>query len=253
MNRQERRKQEKISKKENDALSLEMPIDLLQPWSVPLMRTKLPPYVLDRMIEISDDMISDEKSISHGARLAGQIKTELTVDTELLKKNDLDKFFHAMIKQFVIFAKIQQSPYNVETIRKETWLSQMLSMWVVSQKTGEYNPIHFHTECQISAVMYLKVPKFLPSEKEHRQHDDGSITFISNASLDKDFSHPNMTIRPVVADFFIFGSNQLHSVNPYWCEEGDSERRSVSFNANFMSQTDYYNEQKKKELLEGQS
>ena len=86
MNRQERRKQEKISKKENEPLSLEMSIDLLQPWSVPVMRTKLPPYVLDRMLEISDDMISDENSISHGARLAGQIKTELTVDTELLKK-----------------------------------------------------------------------------------------------------------------------------------------------------------------------
>ena len=234
MNRQQRRKQEKTSKPK----TFELPMDLLQPWSVPVMRTKLPQYVLDGMLELTDDMIADENSISHGTELVGQIKTELTVDTELLKKNDLDKFFHAMIKQFVIFAKIQQSPYNVETIQKETWLSQMLSMWVVSQKTGEYNPIHFHTECQISAVMYLKVPKFLPSEKEHRQHDDGSITFISNASLDKDFSHPNMTIRPVVADFFIFGSNQLHSVNPYKCEEGDSERRSVSFNTVFSSETE---------------
>ena len=253
MNRQERRKQEKIPKKENKPLSLEMSIDLLQPWSVPVMRTRLPLYVLDRMLEISEGMISDENSISHGPRLAGQIKTELTIDTELLKKNDLDKFFHAMIKQFVIFAKIQQSPYNVETIQKETWLSQMLSMWVVSQKTGEYNPIHFHTECQISAVMYLKLPKFLPSEKKHRAGDDGAITFVSNSSKDKDFSDPTITIRPFVGDFFIFGANQLHSVNPYKCEEGDSERRSVSFNANFMSQTDYYNEQKKKEMEKGYS
>ena len=63
MNRQERRKQEKIPKKENKTLSLEMSIDLLQPWSVPVMRTRLPLYVLDRMLEISEGMISDENSI----------------------------------------------------------------------------------------------------------------------------------------------------------------------------------------------
>ena len=253
MNRQERRKQEKIPKKENKTLSLEMSIDLLQPWSVPVMRTRLPLYVLDRMLEISEGMISDENSISHGPRLAGQIKTELTIDTELLKKNDLDKFFDTMIKQFVILAKTQKTPYKKEEIQKETWLSQMDSMWVISQKPGEYNPIHFHTECQISAVMYLKLPKFLPSEKKHRAGDDGAITFVSNSSKDKDFSDPTITIRPFVGDFFIFGANQLHSVNPYKCEEGDSERRSVSFNANFMSQTDYYNEQKKKEMEKGYS
>ena len=255
MNRQERRKQEKISKKENEPLSLEMSIDLLQPWSVPVMRTKLPPYVLDRMLEISDDMISDENSISHGARLAGQIKTELTVDTELLKKNDLDKFFHAMIKQFVILAKTQQTPYNIENIQKETWLSQMHSMWVISQKPNEYNPLHHHTECQISAVMYLKIPKLKKERKEHRRSVDGAITFVANSSLDKDFSHPNIRISPQVGDFYIFGANQQHSVNPYRCEEGDTERRSVSFNAIFSSEK-LFEQQKKafeEQQLKGQS
>ena len=61
-------------------------MDLLQPWSVPLMRTELPPYVLEGMIELTDDMIADENSASHGSQLAGQIKTELTIDIERLKK-----------------------------------------------------------------------------------------------------------------------------------------------------------------------
>ncbi len=186
-NRQERRKQERISKKESNPAQnkMELKMNLLQPWSVPIMRTELPPYVLDGMIELTDDMIADENTPSHGDSLAGQIKTELTVDIERLKKYNLDKFFDTMIKQFVIYAKTQQTPYDAE-IKKETWLTQIVSMWVVSQQPNEYNPLHHHTECQISAVMYLKVPKFLPSEKEHRQHDDGSITFISNAegSLD---------------------------------------------------------------------
>ena len=98
MNRQQRRKQEKTS----NPKSFELPMDLLQPWSVPVMRTKLPQYVLDGMIKLTDDMIADENSISHGPGLVGQIKTELTVDVERLKKNNLDKFFDTMIKQFVI-------------------------------------------------------------------------------------------------------------------------------------------------------
>ena len=52
-----------------------------------------------------------------------------------------------------------------------------------------------------------------------------------------------------IGDFFVFGANQLHSVNPYQCEEGDPERRSVSFNAIFKSKTLF--EQQKKEYLEG--
>ena len=108
----------------------------------------------------------------------------------------------------------------------------MLTMWIVSQQPGEYNPMHIHTQCTVSTVMYLKIPKMLPSRKEHRPNDDGSILFASNASRDVDFSNPNTTYHPRVGDFFIFGAQQQHAVYPYRCAEGqkDVERRSVSFN-----------------------
>ena len=117
----------------------------------------------------------------------------------------------------------------------------MLTMWIISQQPGEYNPMHIHTQCQISAVMYLKVPKMLPSRKEHRPGDDGSILFVSNASRDVDFSNPNIVIHPTVGDFFMFGAQQQHAVYPYRCAEGqkETERRSISFNAVFQSKTDH--------------
>ena len=42
-------------------------------------------------------------------------------------------------------------------------------MWVNSQKDNEYFPIHNHTPkvCDISAVMYLKIPKYLSSRLTH--------------------------------------------------------------------------------------
>ena len=32
------------------------------------------------------------------------------------------------------------------------------SAWIVSQYENEYNPMHNHTGCDISAVIYLKTP-----------------------------------------------------------------------------------------------
>ena len=246
-NRQERRRAERDAKKEKGGMNpllAKMPLRMIQPWSVPVLHTKLPDEILQKMIDISDLVIDDEKSLSHGHNLAGQIETELLVDHEILKNVGVFEFFHDVIQQYVIQQKCQQYPFNVEQVQRETWLVNMLSMWVVSQQPNEYNPLHHHTECQISAVMYLKIPKLKKERKEHRRSVDGAITFVGNSSLDIDFSHPNITIVPTVGDFFIFGSNQQHSVNPYRCEEGDTERRSVSFNAIFSSEK-LFEQQKK--------
>ena len=263
--RQERRRQERLSKKKGSKLidkdgnelearqwakgigkekTYEMRIDLIQPWSVPVFKTTLPPDVLQTMIEISDHVIADKDAKSHGGNLAGQIEKELLVEHNLLEQSGVMGFFLGAIRQFVMMCKCQQMPDRVVDIQREEWLTQMLTMWIISQQPGEYNPMHIHTQCTISSVMYLKVPKMLPSRKEHRPNDDGSILFCSNASRDVDFSSPNITFRPVVGDFFMFGANQQHLVYPYRCEEGDPERRSVSFNAVYQSKSDHERKEK---------
>ena len=234
-NRQERRRAERQSKKSPKQMQLEA--RLLQPWSVPVLQMKLPAEVLDTMIAISDDVIADKESINHGEYLAGQIDTELRVSHERLEDAGIMNFFGDVVKQFVLHTKMQQFPFNINVVQVEKYFVQMLTMWVVSQQPNEYNPIHIHTECQISSVMYLKVPKFAPSKKTHRDLDDGSITFISNVSADAEFSQSSLSIRPDAGDFFVFGAKQLHTVYPYRCEEGDTERRSVSFNAIYETGT----------------
>ena len=257
--RQERRRQERLAKKkgklfDKDGNELEtrqwatgigkekiyeMKIEMIQPWSVPVFKTTLPPDVLQTMIEISDHVIADKDAKSHGGNLAGQIEKELLVEHKMLEETGVMGFFMGAIRQFVIQCKCQQMPDRVDDIQREEWLTQMLTMWIISQQPGEYNPIHIHTQCTISSVMYLKVPKMLPSKKEHRPGDDGSITFISNAARDVDFSNPNITYSPAVGDFYMFGAQQQHLVYPYRCEEGDPERRSISFNAVFQSKSDH--------------
>ena len=242
--RQERRRQERLAKKQGKGEKrYDIDVQMIQPWSVPVFKTTLPPEILQTMTEISDEIIADKEANSHGEYLAGQIDTELLVEHDILVQTGMMGFFMAAVRQFVIQCKMQQLPDKITEIQREEWYAQMLTMWIISQQPGEYNPMHIHTECTISTVMYLKVPKMLPSKKEHRPNDDGSILFVSNASRDVDFSVPNIAIPPQVGDFYIFGAQQQHAVYPYRCEEGDPERRSISFNAIFQSKTDYdYNE-----------
>ena len=253
--RQERRRQERLAKKQpkkkleyrnwadgkGKEKQYEMQVQLIQPWSVPVFKTNLPPPILQTMIEISDQIIADKDANSHGEYLAGQIDTELLVDHNLLEQTGTMGFFLGAVRQFIITCKCQMMPGFEQAIQKEEWLTQMLTMWIVSQQPNEYNPVHIHTECTISSVMYLKVPKMLPSKKEHRPNDDGSILFATNASRDVDFSVPNIVIHPAVGDFYIFGAQQQHAVYPYRCAEGqkETERRSISFNAVFQSKTDH--------------
>ena len=240
--RQERRRQERLAKKQGKGeKKYNMDVQLIQPWSVPVFKTILPPEILQTMIEISDLIVADEEADSEGEYLAGQIDTELLVEHDLLEQTGVMGFFLGAVRQFVIQCKMQQLPDKIDAVQREEWLTQMLTMWIISQQPGEYNPMHIHTQCQISTVMYLKVPKMLPSKKEHRPNDDGSILFTNSSSRDIDFSVSHIVIPPQVGDFYIFGSQQQHAVYPYRCAEGqeDVERRSISFNAVFQSKADY--------------
>ena len=172
--RQERRRAERVAKKtikkeirprtEVDSRKMveyNMDAKLLQPWSAPVMATKLPDPVLGKMIEITDEIVDDKKQHkSWGHNLAGQIETELLIPHKKLEEAGIMTFFMDTIRQFVIQCKSQMHPFQEESIRAETWLTQMLSMWIVSQFPNEYNPMHLHTQCHVSSVMYLKVPKF---------------------------------------------------------------------------------------------
>ena len=124
----------------------------------------------------------------------------------------------------------------------------MTSIWMVSQKDNEYNPCHTHTRCTISAVMYLKIPEYLPSRKVYQDlqsggNYEGAITFTNNASKDLMWGIPTMTISPQVGDLFIFPASQLHQVYPFRTLDGKGERRSVSFNALHSSKSEQLKKQ----------
>ena len=148
-----------------------MELELIQPWSVPVVKTTLSSKVLQTMVEISDQALKEEN---------------LKIDLDILKQREVKNFFIDAVCQFVITCKCQMLPHMIEEITQETWMIQILSMWVVSHLPGEYAPTHMHTQCQVSGVMYVKMPKIVSSDKQHLgqgygpSNSDGFFIFVSN-------------------------------------------------------------------------
>jgi hypothetical protein len=208
------------------------------------MATKLPPLILEKMIKITDEILDNKESASSaGDNLAGQITDEFFIAPNILKQEDLIGFFIEICKTYTIRAYCQSDRCSREDVLKKEWLPKLVGMWLVSQKDHEYNPIHDH-DGDISGVMYLKIPEYLPSRKasnpshKHIINDDGAITFTNNCSADHRWGSPTMTIQPEVGNFYIFPSSQIHQVYPFRTVDGKGERRSVSFNAILKSQAE---------------
>ena len=76
LTRQERRRRERQAYKDSrkkDSDTYEMSIKLLQPWSTPIMKTELPPKILQTMTEISDQVIADKDAESWGKILQDRL------------------------------------------------------------------------------------------------------------------------------------------------------------------------------------
>jgi hypothetical protein len=234
MNRKERRKEERQSKKvvEEKPETFQMSYHLHRPWANILFETKLPPMILEKMIELSDKVLADSKRINWGNNLAGQIKEEPLITPKLLEEENLTGFFGNMITEYVHQCNLQKAPpdqaSHIESTKKDIAVN-IQSMWIVEQQPGEYNPIHVHTNCDVSTVMYLKVPTFLDSEKPERG-DDGVIYFIGDAGVNNNLRMNTLKVKPQPGQFFIFPSHMIHTVYPYKTNDNFA-RRSVSFNA----------------------
>ena len=149
----------------------------LQPWSTFVLKTKLLPDVLERMLEITDDIVENDAPAKIGA---GEMEEQFLITLDRLRQEGLLEYFEEEAKKYVIEAFCQSMPFNKEEIRNEDWLTQISRMWINSQKDNEFFPLHKHTRCAMSSVMYLKIPEQLPPRNE----DNGCLLYTSPSPRD---------------------------------------------------------------------
>ena len=158
---------------------------------------------------------SNTKKVDYSSKLASQIKNEIKISDNFIKKN-LEKEIKIKITKFLLKEKIK----NIKDIK-------ILNLWVVSQFKGEYNPIHYH-EGDLSGVGYLKLPKGMTNNKmvkNKKLKTNGTIDFINGQRgfLSKSIYN----VLPKVKDLLIFPNYLMHTAYPF---NIDGERRSFSFN-----------------------
>ena len=138
----------------------------------------------------------------------------------------------------------QSNPFKKDVYLNQEWVFKIQSMWTVSQKDNEYNPLHGHGGGRLSAVTWLKIPEYLPDRKNRKNRSDGAITFVGNAQYGHEpngLCTASFTDYPQVGDFYIFPSPLLHEVYPFRTKDGKGERRSVSMNIDFCNKEEYDN------------
>ena len=216
-----------------------LPAQLLQPRSTPVLKTKMPQNLLEKVLVETDRIVNCPSSSDHGSQLVGEIDKETSFPLETLDSIGAMSFFENMVREYVILFKCKEHPFSSEIVKSRKWKTEVTSCWIVSQRPNEYNPVHSH-HGHVSAVVYLEVPQMKVSRKSGSKESgslgkDGFIEFLSPGSRDRRLCQSQLSISPVVGDFYLFGAGQFHTVYPYRCYKGDmdTERRSLSFNALF--------------------
>ena len=116
----------------------------------------LPQDATDALLKMSDELLSNKLSESHGQSLAGVIDKEIRVYKSDIVKAGVDQLIESCVRSYVLHSAKNHGFFNETHIFE----SMINSAWIVSQYENEYNPIHFHTYCDLSSVLYLKVPPF---------------------------------------------------------------------------------------------
>ena len=187
----------------------------IKPFGPSIGKTKISKKFCD-ILNNEFDNKSNVKKVDYSSKLASQIKNELKISDNFIKKN-LAKEIKRNVNKFLSNEKIK----NIKDIK-------ILNLWVVRQFKGEYNPIHYH-EGDLSGVGYLKLPKGMTNNKmvkNKKLKTNGTIDFINGQ---KGFLSKSIyNVVPNLRDLLIFPNYLLHTAYPFNIE---GERRSFSFNA----------------------
>jgi uncharacterized protein (TIGR02466 family) len=190
----------------------------IKPFGPSIGKTKISNKFFDKLNKEFDKK-SKFKKIDYSSKLASQIKNELKISGNFIKRN-LEKELKVNIKKFL-------SNENIKNIKE----IKILSLWVVRQFKGEYNPIHYH-EGDLSGVGYLKLPKGMTNNKmvkNKKLKTNGTIDFINGQ---KGFLSKSIyNVVPKIKELLIFPNYLMHTAYPF---NIDGERRSFSFNAKII-------------------
>ena len=189
--------------------------------------------VFNKMNLIVGDTLASKDKVRYGHHLAGQIDSEYLIPKDVMKDADLVLYFENIMKCYLrdYYNSLKSINPLVHTVQSNIKINEF---WIVEQFKYEYNPLHWHENCTLSAVMYLKVPKMTNKKNiPGKRNKAGNITLVNSSSNpNQSFESPFLTVLPKEKELYIFPGHLAHTVYPF---DNDVRRLSVSFNATHIT------------------
>ncbi len=202
--------------------------EFVKPFGPWIMVDSVSEALVARLNEIADKVLADEQassSLDWSHHLAGNVYKEILVPfaDEAERDRALSEFKGKVLHYYERLLAEDCVPIPREIgpdgVRFE-------GMWLVSQKPGDFNPVHKHGG-DFSAVVYLRLPEGMEAEWEAEDHypTAGLIEFIDGRP--NRFARTGYRVRPRPGMLLLFPAWLLHTVYPFRTQ---GERRSMSFN-----------------------
>ena len=196
-------------------------LKIYRPFGPSIGHCKLPQELIDDFNKDCEHLMDhDVKKKTHdfSDELVGNVKQELIISPETFSK--WGTYFGKLMDAY-----IAAHPENHKELQKIVFKSG----WYVRTFAGDFNPAHYHTNCHMSCVGYLKLPDDIEEEwkKEDNDHYPSAGSIEMQFGQVHLFSNNTVRIRPKVGDYYIFPWWMYHMVYPF---RSKGERRSFSFN-----------------------
>ena len=209
-------------------------IDIIRPFGPSILKCKLPEDIIKDLNQDCLDISNKKKEKRDWSdQLAGRVEEEYHISQDVLIKHA--NWFNAVTGRYLF---PDDKDYQEQ---KDNFKVGIASGWFVRQYSGDFNPYHYHTGCNISCIGYLKLPEDINEywEKEDKDHNPfGGYLDFRYGTIGLNCPN-NSKVKPEVGDFYMFPNWLDHQVYPfkskYSSPDEKGERRSFSLNIVFSN------------------
>ena len=138
-------------------------LKIYRPFGPSIGHCKLPQELIDDFNKDCEHLMDHEvkkKTHDFSDELVGNVKQELIISPETFAK--WGTYFGKLMDAY-----IAAHPENHKELQKIVFKSG----WYVRTFAGDFNPAHYHTNCHMSCVGYLKLPDGIEEEWKKEDND----------------------------------------------------------------------------------
>lgn len=186
----------------------------LKPFGPTILRVNIPSDIIVKINNFADNQ---ENKINMDHRLVSRIEDVPLLTDEVMESLNIKQMF------------LETGAHYVEAVTGQVGVDvKLISAWINNQIQDEYNPVHYHDDCKLSAVLYLKIPD--NKDRGFMNDMDGDIDFMYGTSDYHKLYTGNFRYKPTEGDLLMFPATLSHTVYPF---KGEGLRRTLAFNLDY--------------------